>query len=169
MKNKPILIISGEPKSVFFEIFFKSLKKSNLRSPLLLITSQDLLKSQMKRFGYKKNLNLLNILDLDIKKINNKKLNIIDIDFKKSENSKKFIEKSFDTAFKILKSGLTNKFVNGPINKSNFLDKKYLGVTEYISKKFQINKNAMLIYNKETSVCPITTHLPFKVSAQENQ
>ena len=57
---------------------------------------------------------------------------------------------------------ITNKFINGPINKSNFLDKKFLGMTEYISKKFNVKKNAMLIYNKELSVCPLTTHLPIK-------
>ena len=27
MKNKPIIIVAGEPKSIFFEIFFKSIKK----------------------------------------------------------------------------------------------------------------------------------------------
>ena len=36
-------------------------------------------------------------------------------------------------------------------------------MTEYISRKFNVSKNAMLIYNKEISVCPITTHLPLKL------
>ena len=35
-------------------------------------------------------------------------------------------------------------------------------MTEYISKKFSIKNNCMLIYNKKLSVCPITTHLPLK-------
>ena len=52
--------------------------------------------------------------------------------------------------------------INGPINKSSFLNKKFLGITEYISKKFNVKKNAMLIYNKDLSVCPLTTHLPIK-------
>ena len=38
----------------------------------------------------------------------------------------------------------------------------FLGITEYISDKFNIKKNAMLIYNKNLAVCPITTHLPLK-------
>ena len=29
MKYKPILIVAGEPNSIFLEIFFKSLKKKN--------------------------------------------------------------------------------------------------------------------------------------------
>ena len=31
MKLKPILILTGEPNSVFYEILFKSLKKKNLK------------------------------------------------------------------------------------------------------------------------------------------
>ena len=37
-----------------------------------------------------------------------------------------------------------------------------MGITEYISNKFKSKKNAMLIYNKNLSVCPVTTHLPIK-------
>ena len=32
MQNKPIIIIPGEPDSIFFEIFFKSLTKKNLKA-----------------------------------------------------------------------------------------------------------------------------------------
>ena len=73
-----------------------------------------------------------------------------------------FISKSFNVAFKLLEKKFTNKFINGPINKSKFLNKKFLGVTEFISGKFKVKKTAMLIYNKDLSVCPITTHLPLK-------
>ena len=40
--------------------------------------------------------------------------------------------------------------------------KKYLGVTEYISSRFNVKKYSMLIYNEKLAVCPITTHLPLK-------
>ena len=63
----------------------------------------------------------------------------------------------------MINSGYTHKFINGPINKSSFLNKKYLGVTEYISKKFNKKDVGMLIYNKDLSVCPLTTHLPLKL------
>ena len=56
--------------------------------------------------------------------------------------------------------------MNGPITKKNFLNKKFLGITEYISYKFNVKKNAMLIYNKRLSVCPITTHLPISMVAK---
>ena len=54
MKNEPILIVTGEPKSIFFEIFFKSLKLNKFKSPLILISSIKILKSQMKKNKYKK-------------------------------------------------------------------------------------------------------------------
>ena len=37
MKTKPIILVAGEPKSVFFEIFFKAIKKNRYKSPLILI------------------------------------------------------------------------------------------------------------------------------------
>ena len=44
----------------------------------------------------------------------------------------------------------------------NFLNKKYPGITEYICEKYDVRKFAMIIYNKELSVCPLTTHIPIK-------
>ena len=47
MKNKPIILIAGEPYSIFFEIFFKSLKNKNIKkirsNPIILIGSKKLL------------------------------------------------------------------------------------------------------------------------------
>ena len=169
MKNKPIIIVSGEPKSIFFEIFFKSIKKNNFKSPLILISSIKLLSSQMKKFKVKKKIKLLNLNQLNSIKLDNKSINLIDVKY----NLKKtniYIKTCFDIAFKIIKAKISNKFINGPINKSNFLNKKFLGITEYISKEFNSNKYAMLIYNKDLSVCPLTTHLPIKlVSKKINQ
>ena len=54
MKYKPILIVPGQKNSIFFEIFFKSLKTKKFRSPLILISSIKLLKSEMKKFNFKK-------------------------------------------------------------------------------------------------------------------
>jgi len=34
MTYKPIVIVAGEPNSIFFEIFFKSLKKKNIKVQL---------------------------------------------------------------------------------------------------------------------------------------
>ena len=80
-----------------------------------------------------------------------------------STKSQTFIKDSFNLAFKIIKKYKIHKFINGPISKKNFLDKKFLGITEYISQKFKTKNTCMLIYNKKLSVCPITTHLPLKL------
>ena len=42
------------------------------------------------------------------------------------------------------------------------MKKKFLGITEYLSNKTKTKNFAMLIYNKNLSVCPMTTHLPLK-------
>ena len=53
MNYKPILIISGEPNSIFLEIFFKSLK-IKIKNPIILIASKKLLKLQMNKLNFKK-------------------------------------------------------------------------------------------------------------------
>ena len=56
MKSKPIIIISGNPDSIFFEIFIKSIKSKKFLSPLILISNYELLLSYMKKHGLKKKL-----------------------------------------------------------------------------------------------------------------
>ena len=169
MSYKPILIVHGEPNSVFLEIFFKSIIYKKFKNPLILICSQKILKFQMKKLKFKIGIKILNPLLLNNIKLNNKTINVIDIDYNKNLNFKKISSKSnqyikncFEMSFKILKSGITDKFINGPISKKFFLNKKFLGITEYLAKKTKTNQSAMLIYNKKLSVCPITTHLPLK-------
>jgi len=170
MKNKPIIIVNGEPNSVFLEIFFKTLKYKKFKSPLILISSLELLRLQMKKLKFQKNIKLIDIKNLNNYKLDNNSINLINIKLnqkkafiKISNKSKSFIKNSFDTALTILNQGITDKLINGPVSKKYFLDKKYLGITEYLAKKCSSKKVAMLIYNKDLSVCPITTHLPIKM------
>jgi 4-hydroxythreonine-4-phosphate dehydrogenase len=170
MNYKPILIVGGEPNSIFLEIYFKVLKSTKIKSPLILISSKKLLILQMKKLKFKKDIKILDPSKLDQYNLNNKFINLIDIKYdpinafeKITKKSNKFIEESFETAFKIIKKKKIKKLINGPVSKKNFLNKKFLGVTEYISKKFLLKKTCMLIYNKTLSVCPVTTHLPLKL------
>lgn len=158
MKRKPILIITGGLNSIFYEILFKSLKKIKIKSPLIFITSKKIFQSEMKKFSFKKKIEFLSDIQSQ-KKFNNNKIYIINIDHRDNN----YLNKCFNVAFGILKSGLTHKFINGPVNKTKFLNKKFLGITEYISEHFKVKTNAMLIFNKELSVCPVTTHLPLKL------
>jgi 4-hydroxy-L-threonine phosphate dehydrogenase PdxA len=169
MNHKPIVIVAGEVNSVFFEILFKSFKLKKFRSPIIVISSLKILNTQLKIFRYKKKIRLIDYKNLKNLKLNNNSINLINVNFDKKK-TKIYVKKCFEIAFQILISGFTNKFINGPINKTNFLNNKYLGITEYIAKRFKIKKVAMLIYNKDLSVCPITTHLPLKlVSKTINQ
>jgi len=165
MKNKPIVIVPGDIRTIFYEILFKSLKKKKFKSPIILITSKEYFIKKIKKFSYIKKIE--EITDIQNQKsFYNDRIYIIDIDYKINN----YLSRCFKEAFKVLNLKITNKFINGPINKSSFLNKKFLGVTEYISKNFKVKKNAMLIFNKELSVCPVTTHLPLKlVSKKINQ
>ena len=58
MSFSPILIVAGEPNSIFIEIFFKVFKIKKIKSPIILISSKKLLKFQMKKFKFKKNINV---------------------------------------------------------------------------------------------------------------
>jgi len=167
--KKPILIVTGEPNSIFLELFFKIYKtkiKNKFKTPIILITSKDHLLKQMRYFKYLFSINIIN--QENFKNINNKKINIIDIKFKFnkvfdkiSNKSNLYLKKSFEIAIKIMKKNLARGIINGPISKKYFLNKKYLGITEYLAKKTN-SETVMLIYNNKFSVSPLTTHLPLK-------
>ncbi len=171
MNTKPIIVVSGEPNSVFLEIFFKSIKKNNYKKPIILISSKELLIKQMKKLNFNFKLNLIDKNNFHLNKMNNKKINIINVNykFKKtfdkiSDKSNSYINECFNVALKILKNKKCSGLINGPISKRNFLKEKFLGITEYLAHKTkQNNKVAMLIYNKKLAVSPITTHLPLKL------
>ena len=174
MNKKPILIVLGEPNSVFSELLFKIFKNKyskKISRPLIVIGSEKLLQAQMKALKY-----FINIKKIKFSKsikLDNKNINVIDVEynFKKafdkiSYKSEKYISSCFEIALKLLKKNLAFGLINGPISKTHFLKKKYLGITEYLSIKLKMKKKpTMLIYNPTFSVCPITTHIPLnKVS-----
>ncbi|MDC2985629.1 4-hydroxythreonine-4-phosphate dehydrogenase PdxA [Candidatus Pelagibacter sp.] len=169
MVYKPIIIVGGEPNSIFLEIFFKSLNYKKFKSPIVLIASHSLIKLQMEKLKIQRKVRLIDLLKLKKSQLNNKMINLINVKFdqkkpfdKISSKSNDYIKKSFDVALKILNQKITNKLINGPISKKFFLKKKYLGITEYLAHRTNTKNFAMLIYNKDLSVCPLTTHLPLK-------
>jgi 4-hydroxy-L-threonine phosphate dehydrogenase PdxA len=81
MGNEPIIIASGEPNSVFLEIFFKSLENNTYKSPLIIITSKKLLQEQMKKLGFVFKINDIDKKIKDFSKLNNNKINLINVDY----------------------------------------------------------------------------------------
>ena len=169
MNFKPIIIVAGEPNSIFFEIFLKAVKKKTFKSPIILIASKNHLEKQIKFFKSRIKFNEINYSKKKFKINNLKKFNLININYtqkklfeKISDKSSKYIENCFKVGLEILSNKTSNKLINGPISKKYFLKKKFTGMTEYLSDKTNSNNVSMIIYNKTLSVSPLTTHLPIK-------
>ena len=167
--NKSIAIIAGEPNSISSEIIFKSWKLRNqfIHKPFFVIGSIKLLNLQKKKLKYKIKLKKID----DRFKINDLKggeLPVYDIEYiqkkpfeKISNKSNKYIFKCFDVAIKFVKDKKILAFINCPVSKEHLFKNKYQGITEFLSRKTgQKDNEVMLIYNKELSVCPVTTHIP---------
>ena len=168
MNYKPIIIVAGEPNSIFFELFFKVINRK-IRSPIILIASKKIIINQAKILKKKISFNITNEFEIIKTKNNLKKINLIDVHFtqtsgfnKITSRSNHYISSCFDVAMKLLKNKVSDKFINGPISKKTFLKNRYNGITEYLAKKTNTKKFAMIIHNKNLSVCPLTTHLPIK-------
>ena len=60
MKNKPIIIVAGEPYSIFLEIYFKICKSNfykKYKNPIILIGSKKLIYMQMKKLNFSLKIN----------------------------------------------------------------------------------------------------------------
>ena len=142
MGKEPIIIVGGEPNSIFLEIFFKSLKTNTYKSPLIIIISKKLLKEQMEKLGFDFKINTINKMLNDFSKLDNSRINLINVDYKFkrcfekiTNKSNKYIDKTFKTALNFIKQNGLSKFINGPVSKKYFLKGKTLGITEYLAKK----------------------------------
>ena len=168
MKNL-VGIIAGDPESINSEIIAKVWKKKvffkNLN--IFIIGNYKLIKEQ---------LNVLNI-HTKIVRINGiknqnfkKQLLIYDIPLRfhkpfnvPKKNKTNYIINSLNVGIKFAKEKKILGFINCPINKNEVFTNKDFGVTEFLATKLGIlGKEVMLIYNKELSVCPITTHIKLK-------
>ncbi len=166
--KKPILIVAGEPFSIFSEILCKALKKNKFRNPLVVIASYNLFKKQVSFLNYRISINVIDknfkITDLKLNKIN-----LININFnffhpfeRISNKSNNYNNKCFQLALELINKKKFLGMINGPISKKHLLKNKFLGITEFLAKKTDTRSFAMLIYNKKLSVSPITTHIPVK-------
>ena len=176
MKNKkPLIIVLGEPNSIFIEILSKTLNKkttfAKINYPIIIIGSKKLIIAQLKALKKKLKYKEIND-DFVTSQLLRKKIYLIDVEynFKKTFDiitikSKNYISNCFQIALKLLNKGISDKIVNGPISKKHFLENKYPGITEFIfdkSKKKISKKPVMLLHNKNLSISPLTTHIPLK-------
>ena len=161
MNINHILVVITEPKSIFLEILIKYFKSSNFKKnkkKISIVGNIPLIKKEIKKNNYKIKINEI----LDITKSKKSFINIININIKNKLKISNYISECFDKSLYILKRNKNVALLNGPVNKKNFLRKKYLGITEFLAKKTKSKNPVMLIYNDKLSVSPITTHLPIK-------
>ena len=158
-------IILGEPNSINSEILGKSIAN---KKKAIIIGSYDLLKSQFKILKIKKKIKKIKNFD-EIKKFDGS-LNILDIPlkFKKAFSvdpvkSSLYVKKCLLFAHKLCVQKKIKGIINCSINKKNLFKNKKIGVTEFLANKNKVlNSEVMVIYNKDLSVAPLTTHIKLK-------
>ena len=167
MNIKFIIIVLGEPFSTFSEILGKYLKKKKkFRKKIVLIGCKALFEDQLSKL--KIPIKLKEIKNLSQAKSSSISIFNIQLKYKKvfdkiSIKSNNYIERCFTKSLKLINSIKDQSvLINGPISKKHFLKKKFLGVTEYLSKRTNSKNEVMLIYNNSISVSPLTTHIPLK-------
>jgi len=174
--NRPIAIVAGEPNSIASEIIFKSwlLRDKYQHKPFFVIGNVKLLNKQKKKLNYKIKIKEINISSFK-QNLKNDRLLVYNVDYnqkkafdKISVKSNNYILECFDVAIKLALSKKIIGMINCPISKEFLFKKKHQGITEFLSKKTGRKGNeVMLIYNKNLSVSPITTHIALrKVSSK---
>jgi len=168
MKNL-IGIIAADPNSINSEIISKVWKKKaefkNLN--IFIIGNYILIKKQLEKI--KVNLNLKKISKIQ-KQNFKKKLLIYDVPLKfnklfniSAKAKSNYVINSFKIAIKLMKKGKILGLINCPINKIDIFGNKFFGATEFLAKKEGVlGREVMLLYNKQLSVSPITTHIKLK-------
>ena len=170
MKNKSLIIICGDPESTFNEILIKTLKNKILKKmniPIIVICSKKLFKNELKKLKIKLNIQNFNNQNSFLKN----RIYLIDVplNYKKLSLSKKnrYINKSFEIGLNLIKKNNSSTLINGPISKTTFLRGRHNGITEFLAVKTKSLNEVMLIFNKELSVSPITTHVHINKVAEK--
>ena len=168
MKNL-VCIIAADPNSINSEIIAKVWKKKSEFKNLniFIIGNYLLIKKQLEKI--KINLNLKKISKIQ-KQNFKKKLLIYDVPLKfnrlfniPTKAKSNYVINSFKIAIKLMKEKKILGLINCPINKIEIFGNKFFGTTEFLAKKEGVlGREVMLLYNKQLSVSPITTHIKLK-------
>jgi len=150
---KSISILLTDPDSINELLLLKSykyLKKCRLKK-IYFIGDKNL----FKKIFYKYN--------------NNQKFEYIHINY--SNNWIAYLKKIIKISIELFNNNKISYVINLPLNKKKNFKNHYNGFTEFFSKTLDNKKNEnMLLFNKNFSVCPLTTHIEIKkVESQINE
>jgi len=150
---KSISILLTDPDSINELLLLKSykfLKKCRLKK---IYFAGD--KNLFKKIFYKFN--------------NDQKFEFIHIDY--NNNWTIYLKKTIKISTELFNNKKISYIINLPLNKKKFFKNQYSGFTEFFSKTLDNKKDEnMLLFNKNFSVCPLTTHIEIKkVESQINK
>ena len=165
----PILVTMGEPAGIGPDICL-DVVKHQFDQAVVIIGDVNVLKSRARALNKDIQIEVVEVRDLvDLKP--SAKLRVLDIECPNAviagvlnpENSA-YVLKTIDWGINLCKMGLANSIVTAPVNKEviNQSGVKFLGHTEYLAQKFQVDKVVMMLANKDMKVALLTTHLPLK-------
>ena len=113
MNNNPIIIVGGEPFSIFSEILLKLFNYKFFKSyerPIVLIASEKLLLAHIKKFNFKFKINKIKTNNISNLKNFKNTINLINVNFKFkkpfekiSNKSSKYIEECFKISLDLMK------------------------------------------------------------------
>ena len=100
---------------------------------------------------------------------NDRKFEFIDINY--NNNWTIYLKKLIKISTELFNNKKISYVINLPLNKKKFFKNQYNGFTEFFSKTLDNKKDEnMLLFNKNFSVCPLTTHIEIKkVESQINK
>lgn len=150
---KSISILLTDPDSINELLLLKSykfLKKCRLKK-IYFVGDKNLFKKIFYKFN------------------DDQKFEFIHIDY--NNNCTIYLKKTIKVSAELFNNKKISYVINLPLNKKKFFKNQYNGFTEFFSKTLDNKKDEnMLLFNKNFSVCPLTTHIEIKkVESQINK
>lgn len=150
---KSISILLTDPDSINELLLLKSykfLKKCRLKK-IYFVGDKNLFKKIFYKFN------------------NDQKFEFIHIDY--DNNCTIYLKKTIKISIELFNNKKISYIINLPLNKKKFFKNQYNGFTEFFSETLSNKKDEnMLLFNKNFSVCPLTTHIEIKkVESQINK
>ncbi|PPR46907.1 MAG: 4-hydroxythreonine-4-phosphate dehydrogenase 1 [Alphaproteobacteria bacterium MarineAlpha5_Bin9] len=153
----------GDINGIGIKILLDIWKKNNkILGSFILVTNIQIINKFLKKNKYKIKINKINYLQ-NILKIKSNCINIYDF------NTKNNYTNSYESliySHELCKKNICSSIITLPVNKekiSKFVNKKFVGQTEFFQKKDNKDISNMIFYYKKIIVTTLTNHIPFKL------